>query len=102
MTSSLPRIRDASGKRFVAWARVSSVRQKQEGFSLDDQESRLREFAGRLGGSVVQLFKIAETATRSDERKTFREFTTYVQRNHRRLSGMLFVKVDRAARNIRD
>jgi site-specific DNA recombinase len=89
-------------KQFVAWARVSSARQKKEGFSLEDQEQRLIEFAGRLGGSVIQLFKIAETASKREERQTFREFTTYVKRHHRRLAGMLFVKVDRAARNIRD
>lgn len=90
------------GKQFVAWARVSSARQKKEGYSLEDQEQRLIEFAGRLGGSIVKLFKIAETATRREERTTFREFTTYVKRSSRRLAGMLFVKVDRAARNIRD
>ncbi len=89
-------------KQFIAWARVSSLRQKKEGFSLEDQESRLTEFAERLGGRIVQLFKIAETATRRDERDTFKEFTAYVKRHHRRLDGMLFVKVDRAARNIQD
>jgi site-specific DNA recombinase len=89
-------------KLFAAWARVSSARQKKEGFSLEDQEARLTEFAGRLGGSLDRLFKIAETATRSEQRKTFQEFTAYVKKNAKRLSGMLFVKVDRAARNIRD
>jgi site-specific DNA recombinase len=51
---------------------------------------------------VVKLFKIAETASKRDERGTFREFTTYVKRHEHTLSGMLFVKVDRAARNIGD
>ncbi len=89
-------------KLFAGWARVSSDRQKKEGFSLQDQESRLNELSDRLGGSIDRLFKIAETASRRDERKTFQEFTTYVKRNAKRLSGMLFVKVDRAARNLRD
>jgi DNA invertase Pin-like site-specific DNA recombinase len=89
-------------KQFVAWARVSSARQKKEGFSLEDQEQRLNDFAARLGGNVIKLFKIAETASKREERTTFREFTTYVKRSSRRLAGMLFVKVDRAARNIRD
>lgn len=89
-------------KQFVAWARVSSARQKKEGFSLEDQEQRLNDFAKRLGGSVVKLFKIAETASKREERTTFREFTTYVKRSSRRLAGMLFAKVDRAARNISD
>ena len=34
-------------KQYVAWARVSSARQKKEGFSLEDQEQRLDDFAGR-------------------------------------------------------
>ncbi|MDB5328328.1 MAG: hypothetical protein JWM57_3897 [Phycisphaerales bacterium] len=89
-------------KQFVAWARVSSQRQKKEGFSLDDQESRLQEFATRLGGQVVKLFKLAETASKREERSSFREFTAYVKKHHGHLAGMLFVKVDRAARNIHD
>ncbi len=89
-------------KQFVAWARVSSDRQKKEGFSLQDQEVRLTEFAQRLGGGIVKLFKIAETASKRDERETFREFTAYVKRHASTLGGMIFVKVDRAARNIRD
>ncbi len=60
-------------KLFAGWARVSSDRQKKEGFSLQDQESRLNELSGRLGGSIDRLFKIAETASRRDERKTFQE-----------------------------
>jgi hypothetical protein len=39
-------------KQFAAWARVSWVRQKKEGFSLEDQASKLTDFAGRLGGNV--------------------------------------------------
>lgn len=89
-------------KRFIAWARVSSVRQKKEGFSLEDQEARLTEFAQRLGGTIIKLFKIAETASKRDERATFREFTAFVKKQARTVDGMLFVKVDRAARNIRD
>lgn len=87
-------------KQFVAWARVSSARQKKEGFSLEDQEARLLEFAHRLGGSVVKLYKVAETASKHEERETFREFAAYVKKHARTLSGMLFVKVDRAARSI--
>lgn len=89
-------------KRFVAWARVSSAKQKKEGFSLEDQEARLLEFATRLGGAVVQLYRIAETASKRQERDTFRELVAYVRKHAKTLGGVLFVKVDRAARNIRD
>ncbi|MEK6701065.1 MAG: recombinase family protein [Planctomycetota bacterium] len=89
-------------KQFVAWARVSSVKQKKEGFSLEDQEARLLEFAGRLGGTVAKLYRIAETASKRAERGTFRELVAYVKKHAAMLDGVLFVKVDRAARNIRD
>ena len=55
---------DLMSKQFVAWASVSSARQKKEGFSLEDQEQRLNDFATRLGGNVIKLFKIAETASK--------------------------------------
>lgn len=87
-------------KQFVAWARVSSVQQRKEGFSLQDQEIRLAEFAHRLGGVVVKMYKVAETATRHQERDTFRDFTAYVRKHARSLSGVLFLRVDRASRNL--
>ena len=62
----------------------------------------MQRLAEQYGGTIDRLFKIAETASRRDERKTFQEFKTFVKRNAKRLSGMLFVKVDRAARNLRD
>ena len=59
-------------KRFVALARVSSREQEREGFSLEVQEDALRHYAELQGGEIVRFFRIAETASKSDERKTFR------------------------------
>lgn len=87
-------------KQFVAWARVSSAQQKKEGFSLQDQEIRLTEYAHRLGGVVVKMYKVAETATRHQERDTFRDFTAYVRKHAKMLSGVLCLRVDRACRNL--
>jgi len=56
-------------KRFIALARVSSREQAREGFSLDVQEDAFREYAKKHGGRLVRLFRIAETATKSEERK---------------------------------
>ena len=64
-------------KHFVALARVSTREQEREGFSLYVQEDALRTYAQRHDGSIVKLYRIAETATRRDERKTFRELITY-------------------------
>ncbi|MBX9653766.1 recombinase family protein [bacterium] len=89
-------------KRFVALARVSSREQEREGFSLAVQEDALRLYANRAGGEIVRLFRIAETASKSDERKTFRELIVYAKKHAHELNGLLFYKVDRAARNLFD
>lgn len=89
-------------KRFVALARVSSAQQEREGVSLAIQEQALREYVARCGGELDRFWRIAETASKRQERDTFRELIAYVRANHRRLSGMLFYKVDRAARNLPD
>jgi site-specific DNA recombinase len=89
-------------KRFVALARVSSREQEREGFSLDIQEDALRQYAERNGGEIIRLFRIAETASKRDERKTFKELLAFAKANAHRLDGLLFYKVDRASRNIFD
>lgn len=91
-----------SSKRFVALARVSSREQEREGFSLDVQEDALRHYAERVGGEIVRMFRIAETASKKDERKTFKELLAFAKDNAHRLHGLLFYKVDRAARNLFD
>ena len=89
-------------KRYVALARVSSREQEREGFSLDIQEDALRRYAERTGGTIVKLFRIAETATKRDERRAFKELLTYAKKHAHELTGLLFYKVDRAARNLFD
>lgn len=89
-------------KAFVALARVSSREQEREGFSLDVQEQALHRYAENHGGKLVRFYRIAETASKSEERKTFRELLAYARKNAPDLAGVLFYKVDRAARNLFD
>jgi len=91
-----------ASKRFVALARVSSREQEREGFSLDVQVDALQHYAERNNGEIVRLFRIAETASKTDERKTFKELLAFAKANSHRLDGLLFYKVDRAARNLFD
>jgi DNA invertase Pin-like site-specific DNA recombinase len=89
-------------KRYVALARVSSREQEREGFSLDVQVDALTQYAARHNGEIVRLFRIAETASKHDERGTFKELMAYAKKNSHKLDGLLFYKVDRAARNLFD
>jgi len=88
--------------KFIGLARVSSREQEREGFSLDVQEEALERYASRKGGEIVKLFRTAETASKEAERKSFKEMLAYARKNAKTLTGLLFYKVDRAARNIFD
>jgi len=87
-------------KQFAALARVSSREQEREGFSLEVQEDGLKRYAAQAGGEIVKLFRIAETASKGEQRKAFRELIAYAKKNAPFLDGLLFYKVDRAARNL--
>ncbi|MCG8615354.1 MAG: recombinase family protein, partial [Desulfobacterales bacterium] len=89
-------------QQFVALARVSSREQEREGFSLEIQEDALERYASQNNGKIVKLYRIAETASKTAERTTFKELLAYVRKNAHRLDGVLFFKVDRAARNLFD
>lgn len=90
------------GKSYVAWARVSSVRQKDEGWSLEQQQERLTEHAARLGGQIIKLYVVAETASKHHERRTFKEMLAFAREHSKTIAGVLVMKIDRAARNMRD
>src|SRR5258708_3266113 len=91
-------------KRFAAWARVSTEQQEQQGHSLAVQESALKAYAQRLGGTVVKMFSVAESAQASEVRAEFRKMLEFVRVNVCRgsLDGLLIDRVDRASRNIYD
>lgn len=96
------RSNDLASKRFVALARVSSREQEREGFSLDIQEEALQRYATQHNGTIVKLFRIAETASKKEERSTFKELLAFARQHSHKLDGVLFCKVDRAARNLHD
>ncbi len=89
-------------KKFAALARVSSREQEREGFSLDIQVDALKRYAEQHEGVICRMFRIAETASKSEERKTFRELIAYAKKHCFELDGLLVYKVDRAARNLFD
>jgi site-specific DNA recombinase len=89
-------------KRFVALARVSSREQEREGFSLAVQEDALRRYAASAHGDILRFFRIAETASKTAERKTFKELIAFAKQHAEEIDGVLFYKVDRAARNLYD
>ena len=89
-------------KRYAALARVSSREQEREAFSLEVQEDALLRYAQQQGGTIVKFYKIAETASKREERRAFKDLIAYARKHAAQLDGVLWLKVDRVARNLVD
>ena len=79
-------------KQYVALARVSSREQEREEFSLEVQEEALRRYATQNGGEIIKLFRIAETASKRDERTTFKEMIAFAKKRCLELEGCCSTK----------
>ena len=89
-------------KRFLALARVSSREQEREGFSLDVQVDALNAYAQRVGGEILHLYRVAETASKYQMRTTFHQMLADARKRADEIDALLFYKFDRAARNLFD
>lgn len=91
---------DRQHRRAVIYARVSSERQAEEGWSQEAQVERLREYAARNGLEVVREVVAAESAKASG-RRAFQEAVALLSAP----MGprvLLVEKADRATRNLAD
>jgi len=86
----------------MALARVSSREQEQEGFSLEVQEEGFHEFGRQNKAAVDPIFRITETATKAEERREFKKMLQFAKKHAHEYEGILFYKIDRAARNLKD
>jgi DNA invertase Pin-like site-specific DNA recombinase len=89
-------------KKYIALARVSSREQEREGFSLEVQEAAFQNYATKHDGKIEYMFRIVETATRSEQRKVFKALLKFAKKHASTLDAILFYKVDRAVRNLFD
>ena len=86
--------------RAVILARVSSKAQEDEGYSLDSQVKLLSGYCATKGFVVERVFKIAETASKEQSRKIFKELMKYMTKNG--IYHLAVEKTDRLTRNMRD
>lgn len=87
-------------KRSVLLCRVSSKEQEERGYSLEAQEKLLTEYAQRREFEMSKIFKISESASGHQIRKTFNEMMSYVKKN--KINIILCEKIDRLTRNLKD
>jgi len=87
-------------EKAVSIARVSSKRQEDEGYSLPAQKKLLNNYAIDRDLKVLKTFEIAETASKSLQRKIFQNAMSYIEENG--IKHLLVEKVDRHVRNLHD
>lgn len=87
-------------QKAVAYVRVSSREQKQEGYSIPAQKKLVYEFARANDFHIVKLFEDDETAKRTG-RAGFGAMVTYI-REHKDVNTILAEKTDRLYRNLKD
>lgn len=91
---------ELSNKNCIIYCRVSSKEQEDRGYSLEAQEKLLTEYAERNGLKTARLFKISESASGKQIRKTFNEMLSFVKQ--KKIDIILCEKIDRLTRNLKD
>lgn len=84
----------------VILVRVSSKAQEDEGYSLDSQLKLLRAYCDQRQLNVVRTFNIAETASKEQSRKIFRELLKILKKGD--IYHLTVEKTDRLTRNFSD
>jgi site-specific DNA recombinase len=84
----------------VLIARVSSKGQEEEGFSLEAQVKILTGYCGSANLRIGKVYKIAESASKSEQRKIFKTAMEYVAKHD--IKHLVVEKVDRHVRNLHD
>ena len=87
-------------KKTIIYCRVSSKEQEDRGYSLEAQEKLLTEYAERNHLEVAKTFRITESASGKQIRKTFNEMLAFVRKN--KIDKILCEKIDRLTRNLKD
>ena len=84
----------------VIYCRVSSKEQEDTGYSLDSQKKLLIEHAEKQNLKVEKEYRISESASGKQIRKSFIEMLQYA--NKHKISAILCEKIDRLTRNMKD
>lgn len=84
----------------VIYARVSSKEQEETGYSLEAQEKLLRDYANHKDLELTKVYRVTESASGKQIRKTFIDMLDYVAKN--KINIILCEKIDRLTRNLKD
>jgi len=86
-------------KSYFAYIRVSTAKQGEQGSSLHEQRDAITAFAARQGFAISAWFEERETAAKTG-RGEFSRMLAALKKG--KASGVIFHKIDRSARNLKD
>jgi site-specific DNA recombinase len=86
-------------KSYFAYIRVSTVKQGEHGSSLQEQRDAIEAFARRSSLQITGWFEERETAAKTG-REHFTRMLSALKRH--KADGVIFHKIDRSARNLKD
>lgn len=86
-------------KAYFAYIRVSTVKQGEHGSSLHEQRDAIVVFATRHDLNIVGWFEERETAAKTGRLEFMRMVAALKKR---KADGVIFHKIDRSARNLKD
>ncbi|HUG96269.1 MAG TPA: recombinase family protein, partial [Nitrososphaera sp.] len=84
---------------FYGYIRVSTLRQGEQGVSLQQQREAITQYAARNGLKIIAWFEERETAAHHG-RPVFSRMLRLLQAG--KASGLIVHKIDRSARNLKD
>ena len=85
-----------SPQRYVAYYRVSTLKQGQSGLGLEAQEKAVQEFLSHYGGEVIAEFKEVESG-KNDNRPELTRAADYCELS---TATLLVAKLDRLSRDL--
>lgn len=89
-------------ERAIAYIRVSSQRQVEEGSSLDSQTKQVTQFAAAHGYSLLRIFREEGESAKTDQRPRLQEMLAYCRDRQNGVTVVIVPKIDRLARNVSD
>ena len=82
------------------YVRVSTEEQSREGFSLKEQEDRLKEFCQFKRYSIYKIYKDAGISAKNDKRPAYQEMMIDVR--NKNINVIIAFKLDRLTRSVYD
>jgi DNA invertase Pin-like site-specific DNA recombinase len=87
-------------KKCINYCRVSSREQEESGYSLDSQQTLLKDYSLQKGFQIKKVFSVSESASGHKQRQVFGEMLEMLKKE--RIKIIICEKVDRLTRNLKD